>query len=438
MDVPETRYAPSGDLQIAYQVVGEGPLDIVLVPAWMSNIELGWDLPPVTRFLERLSSFSRVIQFDRRGNGMSDGIAGVPLDEQVDDVRAVIDAVGADQPVLLSIFEGCGLSVLFAASRPDLVRALVMVSPVPRPVAGPGYEWAQTVEQRALLVESIIEHWGSASPANPSLGPASEHSAALARWQRLAMGPAAVAASMATHGETDVRPVLPSVQCPALVLRAQDDMVIDERHSRYTAEHTPNARYVELPGEGPLWFGQEDAFADEIQHFLTGARRPAVSDRILATVLFTDIVGSTQRAAAMGDSAWRSLLERHDTLVREEVERQRGRFVKSLGDGALALFDGPSRAISSATAIRDRVRDIDLEIRAGLHTGECELFPDDDVGGLAVHIGARISSLAGPGEVLVSSTVRDLSVGSGQTLTDRGEHDLKGVPGPWRIFAVET
>ena len=228
------------------------------------------------------------------------------------------------------------------------------------------------------------------------------------------------------------------MQCPTLVLRREHDTYLDERHSRYVAEHIPNARYVELPGDGPVWVGEEDDVADEIQHFLTGLRRPVVSDRVLATVLFTDIVGSTERAAELGDGAWRSLLERHDALVREEVERHRGRFVKSLGDGALAVFDGPSRAISSALAIRDGVRSHDLEIRAGLHTGECELLPDDDVGGLAVHIGARISSLAGPGEVLVSSTVRDLIVGSGQTLTDRGEHDLKGVPGPWRIFAVET
>ena len=239
-------------------------------------------------------------------------------------------------------------------------------------------------------------------------------------------------------GETDVRDVLPSVQCPTLVLRPEHETYLDERHSRYVAEHIPNARYAEVPGEGPFWFGEEDVVADEIQHFLTGVRRPVVSDRVLATVLFTDIVGSTERAAELGDGAWRSLLQRHDGLVREEVQGHRGRFVKSLGDGALAVFDGPSRAISSATAIRDRVRDLDLEIRAGLHTGECELLPDDDVGGLAVHIGARVSGLAAPGEVLVSSTVRDLIVGSGQTLADRGEHDLKGVPGPWRIFAVET
>jgi class 3 adenylate cyclase len=240
------------------------------------------------------------------------------------------------------------------------------------------------------------------------------------------------------HGETDVRDVLPSVQCPTLVLRPERETVFDERHSHYVIEHIPNCKFVETPGEGPIWAGQEEAVADEVQHFLTGVRRAAVSDRVLATVLFTDIVGSTERAAALGDSAWRSLLERHDRLVREEVRRHRGRFVKSLGDGALAVFDGPSRAISSATAIRDAVHDLDLEIRAGLHTGECELLADDDVGGLAVHIGARVSALAGPDEVLVSSTVRDLIVGSGQTLTDRGERDLKGVPGPWRIFAVDA
>lgn len=250
------------------------------------------------------------------------------------------------------------------------------------------------------------------------------------------MSPAAAAAALKAIGETDVRDVLPIVQCPTLVLRLEGDTYLDERHSRYVAEHIPDAKYTEVPGDGALWVGAEEAFADEIQHFLTGVRRPAGSDRVLATVQFTDIVGSTERAAELGDAAWRSLLERHDRVVREAVEGNRGRFIKSLGDGALALFDGPSRAISCATSIRDTVRDLGLEVRAGLHTGECELFPDHDVGGLAVHIGARVCGLAGPGEVLVSSTVRDLSVGSGHTLTDRGEHDLKGVPGPWRIFAV--
>ncbi len=443
MDIPQTRYARNGDLQIAYQVVGDGPLDVVLVPTYLSNIEMYWELPSFARFHERIAAFSRLILFDRRGSGMSDGIAGAtPLEEQIDDVQAVIDAAGCKEPVLTSWLEGCTLTALYAASHPDLVRALVLISPQARLVAGPGYEWAPSLEQRAAMVQAIVDTWGSDSPENPiALGIGGDdprQRSVMARLQRLAMSPAAAAASLALIGETDVREVLPSVQCPTLVVRQEDDVYLDERHSRYVAEHIPGASYVQVPGDHMLWGGREDAVADEIQQFLTGARRPVVSDRVLATVLFTDIVGSTERAAALGDGAWRSLLERHDTLVREEVERHRGRFVKSLGDGALAVFDGPSRAISSATAIRDRVGDIDLEIRAGLHTGECELFPDDDVGGLAVHIGARISSLAGPGEVLISSTVRDLSIGSGQTLVDRGEHDLKGVPGPWRVFAVEA
>jgi class 3 adenylate cyclase len=351
----------------------------------------------------------------------------------------VIDAAGSEQPVLASYLEGCGLTALFAASHPAVVRALVLVSPQPRLVAGPGYEWAPSVEQRAAIVRVMVDTWGTeATPlADLVAGQDERQRPQMARIQRLAMSPAAAAATLATIGDTDVRDVLSSVQCPALVLRPENDAFLDERHSLYVAEHIPGAVYVKVPGNGALWVGAEDAVADEIQHFLTGVRRPVASDRVLATVLFTDIVGSTARAAELGDAVWRSLLERHDRIVREEVERHRGRVVKSLGDGALAVFDGPSRAISSATAIRDRVRDIGLEVRAGLHTGECELFPDDDMGGLAVHIGARISSLAGANEVLVSSTVRDLSVGSGVALADRGEHDLKGVPGPWRVFAVE-
>ncbi len=299
---------------------------------------------------------------------------------------------------------------------------------------------APSIEQRARMVDAIVESWGKDSPENPFAAHIGDQRlrGSWARLQRFAMSPAAAAESLAMIGETDVRDVLPNVQCPVLVLRQQHDPYLDERHSRYVAEHIPDARYVQVPGDRMLWFGREDAVADGIQHFLTGVRRPVVSDRVLATVLFTDIVGSTERAAGMADSAWRSLLERHDRIVRDEVEHHRGRFVKSLGDGALTVFDGPSRAISTAIAIRDRVRDLDLEIGAGLHTGECELLADDDVGGIAVHIGARVSAVAGPGEVLVSSTVRDLIVGSGLALTDRGEHDLRGVPGPWRIFAVET
>ncbi|TMK61812.1 MAG: adenylate/guanylate cyclase domain-containing protein [Actinobacteria bacterium] len=429
-----TRYARSGDAQIAYQVLGEGPLDIVVVPSFFSNIELDWDLPPRARFLEQLASFARLIHFDRRGAGMSGGVAGAtPLEEQIDDVRAVIEAAGAEYPALISVAEGCALAVLFAASNPDLVRALVLITPTPRVVRGPGYEWAQTVEERNAIVQAVVEHWGSSSPEQPwgaFAGQDEHHRLLLARHRRLSMTPDAAAAALVMVGELDVRDALPSVQCPTLVLRRANDTFVDERHSRYAAAHIPNAQYVEVPTGGRA--------AHEIEQFLTGVRRPVVSDRVLATVVFTDIVDSTKRAAELGDGRWRALLERHDELVREEVGRHRGRLVKSLGDGMLATFDGPSRAISGAIAIRDGARRLDLEVRAGLHTGECELLPDDDVGGIAVHIGARISGLAAPGEVLVSSTVRDLIVGSSQTLSDRGEHELKGVPGPWRIFAVQT
>jgi class 3 adenylate cyclase len=433
MDVV-TRYARSGALQIAYQVAGDGPLDVLVVPRWFSNVELDWELPAMGGFLTRIASFARLIQFDRRGAGMSGGIAGAtPLEEQIDDVRAVLDAAGSDQPALISIAEGCALAVLFAASHPDLVRALVLITPTPRVVRGPGYEWAQSVEERAAMVQEVVEYWGSSSPKQPWGGFAGhdeQRRRQLARHRRLSMTPDAAAASLAMVGELDVRDALPSVQCPTLVLRRASDAYIDERHSRYAATNIRGARYVEVQPGGHT--------ADEIEQFLTGVRRPVVSDRVLATVLFTDIVGSTERAAELGDSSWRALLERHDALAREQVERYRGRFVKSLGDGMLATFDGPSRAISSAIAIRDAVRKLNLDIRAGMHTGECELLADDDVGGLAVHIGARISGLAGPGEVLISSTVRDLIAGSDQILADRGEHQLKGIAGPWRVFAVQT
>jgi pimeloyl-ACP methyl ester carboxylesterase len=398
---PETRYAKSGELSIAYQVVGEGPLDLVMVPALASNIELSWDLPFFADFLERLSSFARLILFDRRGNGMSDGSAGAtPLEGQVDDVTAVLAAAGVEQPALFSILEGCSLATMFAASRPDLVRAMVMIAPNPRPVRGPGYEFAPSTEEREARMANMIEKWGSASSEQGFIAGLARggHRREWARWQSLAMGPAGLKASLALHGETDVRELLRGVQCPTLVMRPEDDTAYHELHSRYVAEHIPDARYLEFSGAGPIWLGAADEVADEVEHFLTGTRRPAV--------------------------------------IREEVGRHRGRFVKSLGDGALAVFDGPSRAIDAATAIRARLGEIGLEVRAGLHTGECELLPDDDIGGLAVHIGSRVSSLASPGEVLVSGTVRDLVVGSGHVLSDSGEHELKGVPGRWRLYSL--
>jgi pimeloyl-ACP methyl ester carboxylesterase len=296
-----TRYARSGDVQIAYQLAGTGPLDVLVVPRWFSNIELDWDLPPSARFLTRLASFARLIQFDRRGAGMSGGIAGAtPLEEQIDDVRAVLEASGSNQPALISIAEGCALAVLFAASHPDVVRALVLITPTPRVVRGPGYEWAQSAEERAAWVQAVLKHWGSSSPEQPWGGFAGhdeQRRRLLARHRRLSMTPDAAAASLAVVGELDVRDALSSVQCPTLVLHRANDIFIDERHSRYAAAHIPGARYVEVSARGQV--------ADEAEQFLTGVRRPILSDRVLATVLFTDIVGSTDRAAQLRDRGWR-------------------------------------------------------------------------------------------------------------------------------------
>ncbi len=319
-----TRYARSGDVQIAYQVVGDGPLDVVVVPSFFSNIELDWELPPRARFLGQVASFARLIQFDRRGAGMSGGVAGAtPLEAQIDDVRAVLGAAGCEHPALMSIAEGCALAVLFAASHPSFVQALVLITPTPRVVRGPGYEWAQSVDERNAIVRKVVEHWGSSSPDQPwgaFAGQDEDRRRLLARHRRLSITPDAAAASLAMVGELDVRDALPSVQCPTLVLRRAGDTFVDERHSRYAAARIPNARYVEIPANRQA--------ADEIEQFLTGTRRPVVSDRVLATVLFTDIVSSTERAAELGDGGWRALLDKHDALVREEVVRHRGRFIK--------------------------------------------------------------------------------------------------------------
>ncbi len=439
MDV-ETRYALSGELNIAYQVVGEGEPDLLFVPAFMSNIELSWEQPSIGRFFGALASFTRVIQFDRRGNGSSDGAAGpTPLEAQLDDVTAVLDACGSEQPALISVQEGGALALLYAATYPERVRALVLLAPQARLERAPGYEFALSPEQRRAMIERVVAHWGDPSPENPWTvfgGSSPEERRTGARYQRLAMGPGDAAAAMELLGKTDVRGVLGSIQCPTLVLRRKDDRFIDARHSRYVAEHVRGARYLELPGDTPVWVGDVEGAAREIEAFLTGSSAPAPSRRVLATVLYTDIVDSTRRAHELGDGEWRALLERHDALVRTQAARHRGRVVKSLGDGALALFDGPSRAIGCALAIRDGVNDLGLEVRAGLHTGECELLGESDVGGMALHIGARIAALANGGEVLVSGTVRDLTVGSPFTMADRGEQRLKGVPDPWRVFAV--
>jgi class 3 adenylate cyclase len=440
---PETNYARNGDAHIAYQVVGDGPLDVLYISSFLSNIEMQWEHPAMNAFSQRIGRFARMILFDRRGNGMSDGAAGVTtLDEQVDDVRAVLEAAGSRRPAVLAINEGASLALLFAAAHPEAVRALVLAAPVPCMVKGPGgYEWAQTDEEREDFMNRLIANWGRDTPENPWIamgGSGPQERAAMARFQRLAAGPGDALATLTQGLSTDVRGVMPSIQCPTLVLRRAGDEFIDARHAIYTAEHVPGARYVELDGDGAVWAGDQEQPGREIEAFLTGAAPPAPSERVLATVMFTDIVGSTELAGQLGDAGWKDLLRRHDAVLHEEVAKHRGRVVKSLGDGALALFDGPSRAIGCAMAVSEGVRPLGLRVRAGLHAGECELLPGEDVGGIAVHIAARIAALAAADEVLASGTVRDLSVGSPFTLESRGEQQLKGVAEPWRVYSVQT
>jgi class 3 adenylate cyclase len=438
---PETSYARNGDAHIAYQVVGDGPLDVLFVSSFLSNIEMQWEHPAMSAFSQRISRFARLVLFDRRGNGMSDGAPGVTtLDEQVDDVRAVLEAAGSRRPAVLAINEGASLALLFAAAHPDSVRALVLAAPVPCMVRGPGgYEWAQAVEQREEYIKRLVANWGRDTAENPWIamgGDGREERAAMARFQRLAGGPGDALATLRQGMHTDVRGVMPSIQCPTLVLRRAGDEFVDARHSLYTAEHVPGARYVEIEGDGAVWAGDPEQPGHEIEAFLTGTKPPVPSERVLATVMFTDIVGSTELAGRLGDARWKELLRRHDVVLHEEVAKHRGRVVKSLGDGALTLFDGPSRAIGCAVAVSERLRELGLRVRAGLHAGECELLPGEDVGGIAVHIAARIAALAQAEEILASGTVRDLSVGSPFTLECRGEQQLKGVAEPWRVYAV--
>jgi class 3 adenylate cyclase len=437
----ETHYARSRGAHIAYQVLGDGGVDLLFVPSFMSNIDLTGETSSMGMFTTLLTRFARLIRFDRRGNGMSDGAgSAATLEDQLDDVASVLESAGSPEPAMIAVNEGAALALLYAATFPAKVRALVLITPQARLVSGPGYEWALSPEEREQRVADVVDHWGRDTPDNPWLlfgGERPDQRAAMARYQRLAMGPGDAAETLALAGSYDVRDVLGSIQCPTLVMRCRDDRFIDERHCSYVADRVPGASYVQLPGAGPVWVAAREAAGREIQDFLTGVRSPAPSERVLATVLFTDIVGSTERAGELGDARWRDLLVRHDEIVRAEVEGHRGRFVKSLGDGALAVFDGPSRALGCATALAGRMQGLGINIRAGLHAGECELLPDGDLGAIAVHIAARIAALAAADEVLASSTVRDLSVGSPFTLHSRGEQLLKGVQDPWRVFAVE-
>src|SRR5262245_14322590 len=436
---PQTHYARSDKLSIAYQVIGEGPHDLVIVPGYVWHIEQLWSDPGYHRLMRGLSDFARVIAYDKRGTGMSDPVPAAPsLDERMDDILAVLNASGSARATVIGISEGGPIGAMFAASHPERTERLIIygsfVCGLDRADA-PGAErsaenWRRIkTEATGRWGEGLTVAWAAPSIDTPTMR------RAIGLWERMAMSPAMARANITANLEIDVRPILSSVQAPTLVLHRRSDTVPVE-HGRYYAEHIPGARIVELEGRDHWPFvGDVDAIVGEIEEFVTGARAAHETDSLLATVLFTDIVGSTARAAEIGDSAWRAVLQEHDELVRAQLIAHSGHEIKHLGDGFLAIFDRPARAVRCATRIAAEAGGIGIGIRAGLHTGECERR-GTDVAGLAVHIGARIGALAGPGEVLVSGTVRDLVLGSGIRFSERGLHTLKGVPGQWQLFAV--
>jgi class 3 adenylate cyclase len=437
--IPETRYAKSAGVNIAYQVAGDGPVDLVYVPGWVSHVELAWELPELVAGFDRLASFSRLILFDKRGTGMSDPVAAdsLPtLEERMADVGAVMDAVGSERSAIFGASEGGNMSMLFAATYPRRTIALATFGCTARRIWAPEYPWAPTWEQRLEAFADVERNWISGmgwENLAPSLDPAGL--AEISRYYRRCATPGAALALIKMNTGVDVRDVLPSVQCPAVVMHRTDDRDANVAEGRYIAARIPRARFVEFPGADHSWWTQDrDAIIDEIEELVTGMRPDPQPDRVLATILFTDIVNSTERLREVGDRAWADLLASHHAAVRRELERFRGREVDTAGDGFLATFDGPARAIRCALATRDAVRGLGLELRAGLHTGECELR-GAHVAGIAVHTGARIAALSAPGEVLVSAIVRDLVSGSGIGFEDRGEHELKGV-GTRRIYRV--
>ena len=442
MQGPETQFARSGEAHIAYQVVGEGPPDVVYVPGWVSNVELNWQEPSYARFLTRITSFARLILFDKRGTGLSDRVrddALPSLEQRMDDVRAVLDAVGSERTALFGVSEGGSMCGLFAATYPDRTSALIMYGSYARRKRASDYPWGQSPEELEASLLEIEEGWGG-PVGRADRAPSAAHDERFMRfWSSYLVQSASPQAALTLarmNAEIDARPILPAIRVPTLILHRTGDRIVRTEEAQYLSEHIPGAKLVLLDGDDHLpWVGDQDAVLDEIEEALTGVRRGPQLDRVLATVLFTDIVDSTKKAAELGDAGWKDLLRAHDELVRSELSRFRGVEVKTTGDGFLATFDGPARAVGCAQAIAADVRNLGIEIRAGCHTGEVELLAGD-LGGIAVHIGARVAALAGAGEVLVSSTVKDLVVGSGLEFADRGLHVLKGVPGEWHLYAV--
>jgi pimeloyl-ACP methyl ester carboxylesterase len=412
---PKTRYARSGDDHIAYQVLGDGP-DLVFVSGWVSHVEMAWEVPPLARFLRRLAGFARLIFIDKRGTGLSDPLPRdrpPTLEERIDDVRVVMDAVGSERAALLGISEGGPMTLLFAATHPERTTALILFGTFARIVNGDGY---------------LARFVGPSLASDPAMLEAT------ARYERMAASPRVAVELLRLNVAVDVRHVLPSIRVPTLVLHRRDERFVPVENGRYLAAHIPGARMVELAGTDHLFFaGDVDALVDEIEEFVTGQRHGTETDRVLTTLLFTDIVQSTRRAAELGERQWRDRLDAHDAFVRRQLQRFRGHEVNTTGDGFLARFDGPARALRCALAIVNGARSLGLELRAGLHTGECEVR-GDDLAGIAVHAAARVLSVAGEGEVVASSTVKDLVAGSEVRFTDRGEHELAGLPGRWRLY----
>ena len=453
MDAPEVRYAKSGDVNIAYAVVGEGPFDLVFVggSVFSTLSEAAWTGPlPPGGFLGRLASFSRVILLDKRGTGLSDRVAGIAdLEARMDDVRAVMDAAGSRRAAVMGVSEGGPMTILFAATYPERTAAAIIFGTGAAYPRADDYPWGSTPEESLRHIQERERRWGTAEYFDAMLArfaPSLAHDADFRRWwARYALtsaSPGAAAQLSRMNMEIDVRHVLASIRVPTLVLHPKDDQIFDLQEGRYIAERIPGAELVVLPGRDHLYWVNPDPIIKEVERFLRGIWErgewdQVESDRILATVLFTDIVGSTARAVELGDRAWRELLGRHHALVRRQLVRFRGQEIDTAGDGFLASFDGPARAIRCALAITQGVRELGLEVRAGLHTGECEVL-DGKIGGIAVHIGARVAAEAQSGEILVSNTVKDLVAGSGIQFRDRGSTALKGVPGEWRLYSVES
>lgn len=432
------RYARSGDVHIAYRIFGDGPRDIVLIPGTISHVELMWELPSNQHLLKRLTAFARVIVFDKRGQGLSDRVADQTLEERVGDVRAVMDAAGSERATIYGWSEGGAMSLTFAATYPERTSALVVYGSY---ASMRSEEWALSPEQFEFFLANVERHWGEGILLAIN-APSRVDDKAVVQWiagiERAGASPGSILALFRANYEIDVRHLLPSIRVPTLILHRAGDAVVPVAAGRYLAKHIPGARFAEIPGTDHLILDAEthDVVADEIEEFITGARQRLEPDRVLATVMFVDIVGSTERAVALGDTRWRELLEKYYAATLRELTAFRGREVDRAGDGLLATFDGPARAIRCACSIRDRLRQLGLSVRIGLHTGECELV-SGAIGGVAVHIGARVAAKADADEVLVSSTVKDLVAGSGLEFADRGLHVLKGVPDEWRLYAVK-